>query len=66
MKEITIKLTVQQAVPIMMAITNQMNNSRNMRVAFSGGIEGKERVEILDNEIQSLAEAYKVMQEALG
>lgn len=66
MKEITIKLTVQQAVPVMMAITNQMNNSRNMRVAFSGNSESKERVEILDNEIQSLAEAYKVMQEALG
>ena len=65
MQEITIKLTTQQAVPVMMAITNQMNNSRNMRVAFSGGIEGKERVEILDNEIQSLAEAYKAIQEAL-
>ena len=37
-----------------------------MKMAFSGSGESKERVEILDNEIQSLAEAYKVMQEALG
>lgn len=66
MKEITIKLTVQQAVPVMMAITNQMNNSRNMRMAFSSGSESRERVEILDGEIQSLAEAYKAIQEALG
>ncbi|MBD5151186.1 MAG: hypothetical protein HDT16_01525 [Oscillibacter sp.] len=66
MKEITIKLTVQQAVPVMMAINNQINNCRHMKMAFSGSGESKERVEILDGEIQSLAEAYKVMQEALG
>ena len=66
MKEITIKLTVQQAVPVVMAINNQINNSRHMKMALSGSGESKERVEILDGEIQSLAEAYKVMQEALG
>ena len=66
MKEIAIKLTVQQAVPVMMAITNQMNNSRNMKMSFSGSGESEERVEILDGEIQSLTKVYKSIQEALG
>lgn len=64
MQEITIKLTTQQAVPVMMAISNQMNNSRNMRLSLASG-GSKERLEILDSEIQSLAEAYKAIQEAL-
>lgn len=64
MQEMTIKLTIQQAVPVMMAITNQMNNSRNMRLSLAAG-GSKERQDILDSEIQSLAEAYKAIQEAL-
>ena len=48
----------------MMAISNQMNNSRNMRLSLASG-GSKERQEILDCEIQSLAEAYKAIQEAL-
>ena len=64
MQEITIKLTTQQAVPVMMAISSQMNNSRNMRLSLASG-ENKERMEILDSEIKSLAEAYKAIQEAL-
>ena len=47
MPEITIKLTTQQAVPVMMAISNQMNNSRNMRLSLASG-GSKERQEILD------------------
>ena len=66
MEKITIEMTVQDAVSTMMAINNQMNNSRNMRMAFSGSGESKERVEILDGEIQSLAKVYKSIQEALG
>lgn len=64
MQEITIKLTTQQAVPVMMAISSQMNNSRNMRLSLASG-ENKERLDILDSEIQRLAEAYKAIQEAL-
>ena len=64
MQEITIKLTTQQAVPVLMAISTQMNNSRNMRLALASG-GSKERLEILDSEIKSLAEAYKAIQEAL-
>ena len=64
MQEITIKLTTQQAVPVLMAISSQMNNSRNMRLSLASG-GSKERLEILDSEIQSLAEAYKAIQEAL-
>lgn len=65
MQEITIKLTTQQAVPVMMAISNQMNNDRNIRMSFSASGESKERLDILDREIQSLAEAYRAIQEAL-
>lgn len=54
MQEITIKLTTN----------NQMNNSRNMRLSLASG-GSKERLDILDSEIQSLAEAYKAIQEAL-
>ena len=64
MQEITIKLTTQQAVPVLMAISSQMNNSRNMRLSIASS-GSKERLEILDSEIQSLAEAYKAIQEAL-
>ena len=64
MQEITIKLTTQQAVPVLMAISSQMNNSRNMRLSLASS-GSKERLEILDSEIQSLAEAYKAIQEAL-
>ena len=66
MEKITIEMTVQDAVSTMMAISNQMNNSRNMRMSFASSNGSKERVEILDNEIQSLAEVYKAIQEALG
>lgn len=65
MLEITITLTTQQAVPVTMAISNQMNNNRNIRHSFTASGESKERVDILDSETQSLAEAYKAFQEAL-
>lgn len=65
MQEKAINLTTQQKVSVMMAISNQMNSNRNIRLSLATSGESKERLEILDSEIQSLAEAYKAIQETL-
>lgn len=65
MNEITIKLPTRQAVAVMMAVNERMNTAKNLRAAYANSGESKERLEILDNEAQLLAEAYQNIQGAL-
>lgn len=65
MNEITIKLSAQQAVAVMMAVNERMNNARNLKVAYTSSGEDGGRLEILDDEAKLLAEAYRNIQGAL-
>lgn len=63
MNEITITMTMQQAVPVMMAIANQMDNQRNVRMAMRD--ENEARLDIINSDNQRLAEVYKAIQDAM-
>lgn len=63
MNEITITMTMQQAVPVMMAIASQMDNQRNVRMAMRD--ENEVRLNIINSDNQRLAEVYKAIQDAM-
>lgn len=65
MQEISIKLTMQQVVAVMMAIDNQMDNYRNMMMALQRNEESQERLELMSSKSQNLAEAYKAIRDSL-
>lgn len=65
MNEITIKLPAKQVVAVMMAVNEKMNNARNMRMAYAQNGDSDERLKIMDDEMQVLAEAYRNIQGAL-
>lgn len=65
MQEITIKLTMQQILAVMMAIDNQMENHRNIMTALQRNGENQERLEMMSSKNKYLAEAYKAIQDAM-